>query len=139
MITWTTYLTVITVFLVGYYILTGLLFFRKEIFRKFQTSATRTAFIGSEPQGELLNNSAFDLENPSPALLDEIHSYMEQAAKEVDLGQVVMIASIRKILSKYPAISDPFIKLSINDLVIALAESKCGIEVRPEVLRQMWT
>ncbi len=138
MISWTTYLTAISIFLVGYYFLVGLVYFRKELFRKLQPAPARTAFASVEPKAELVNNPDSDLQVQSPAMLDEIHAYMDQAAKEPELEQEAMMASIRKILNKYPSITDSFIKLSINDLVIALAESKCGIEVRPEVLRELW-
>ena len=112
---------------------------RGGIFQKrVVQEVARTAFASAEPKAELVNDQDSDLEVQSPAMLDEIHAYMEQAAKEPDLEQEAMMASIRKILNKYPTITDSFIKLSINDLVIALAESKCGIEVRPEILRELW-
>ncbi len=74
---------------------------------------------------------------PMP-LLDEVHAYMNQAALDLPKEQEEIVAGVKSILQKYPPLVDPFFRLSINDLVVSLAESKCHVEVSPDVLGRLW-
>ncbi|WP_276484740.1 hypothetical protein [Paraflavitalea pollutisoli] len=139
MVSWSTYLSAVSVFLVGYYGLVVLVYFRKEIFRKIRTSPVNAPTVVSPLLAKTPVEDSLSTGFQPVSLLDEIHAYMNQAAEDLPTAQDALVAGVQSILQKYPPIEDSFFRLSINDLVVSLAESKCNVEISPDVLRRLWS
>lgn len=138
MISWTTYLTAVGIFLAIYYAFVVVVYFRKELFFRRSPSTAGmqvpNTLMATDSGQPYMNEGGFQ----PVSLIDEIHAYMNQAAHEMPIDEQELITGVKAVLQKYPTIEDSFLRLSINDLVVSLAETKCNVEISPEQIARLW-
>ena len=130
-ITWKTYLLVIVISIVVYYIIIGSLYYRQQIKKLIKGRGAPGYEAEPEQSGSF---SSFDqLEE----IVEDIrHSILEKAGKEA--GKADLMRQISQRLASYDGLRQPAFRIAITNFIIQNAESICGVTFSEEELDAAW-
>ena len=135
MVTWSTYLLGVGVVLLVYYSFVILVFFRKEMFRKFKPA------VNSSPGMSALLAMETDVQeaaspNRIQSLVDEIEAFIDVV--EVDVSPRDLLAGISRVIRKHPPVEQSALRESIGGMVAELAEAKLSMMLERDQLSLLW-
>lgn len=146
-ISWQAYWMAIAFITAGYYGVVFLLYFRKNI--SFSTGAgtagtlrdSSTQSDHTSMNGTLANEFSSPAEGSSEhlvyACMDEINAYIQEA-KRTKADKENFLLSLRRILSKYPAIKATEYKEAITSVLISEAAHHCSIHLSEAEVDSVW-
>ncbi|WP_448635375.1 hypothetical protein [Pedobacter panaciterrae] len=148
-ITWKEYLVAVTLFVIGYYLIISLLFFRKEmsvtITEKLRPQAENNKDAGKDIEEEQLEEKWLGEEKLSEEnLFDELeeivtdirHNILEKAGKEADKDMLLL--QLKSRVANYNGLGQPAYRVALNNFIIHHAESICGIVYSKDELDNAW-
>lgn len=125
-ISWSSYLMLITIFLVLYYLIVGLRFYHDEV---------KQIFSGKR----LLSNTEVITPEPfavAQSLSDELHAFLHEAGRK-DTPKEEVIQSLQALLGKYP-LPDKGFMISIQNLIERESKMHCSVHLSEEELVGLW-
>ncbi|WEK17907.1 MAG: hypothetical protein P0Y49_13980 [Candidatus Pedobacter colombiensis] len=130
-ITWKTYLTVILLSVLIYYIMIGSIFYRTEI-RNFLKRHNQKDDDNDSEGAE--HFSSFDqLEN---VVKDIRHDILEKAGKTASKAE--LLGQLSERLANYDGLHQPAFRMALNNYIIQHGESICGVVFSEQELEAAW-
>lgn len=138
-ISWQFYLTASLVILAVYYTALFLLYYRKRIFPLANNAAPgKNNYAEIFPESSPASDpAAINLSAIVQNSLDELQALILQAASE-KAGRQTLLNLIGHCLKKYPGITDPALRSSINNLIAESVVEHCSIHFTKEELGGQW-
>lgn len=143
-ITWKEYLVGMAVVVITYYLLVGLLFYRKQITGtitdKLKPQANRNKEISPEPEEEeqeeewTSGGSLFD--ELEELVTDIRHSILEVAGKEA--GKDMLLLQLKSRVARFGGLRQPAYRVALNNFIIHQTEIICGVVFSEEELNEAW-
>lgn len=140
-ITWTDYFTAAAILAGAWYLVIGLIYYRREL-RDLLRGKTKIPFttrskkMMEEPDDneEALPGSSFEeLEN---TVTDIRHSILEEAGKEAN--KAALLRQLQNRLANYGGLRQPAFRIALNNFIIQHAENICGVSFSEEELEAAW-
>lgn len=141
-ISWTNYLVTVIAFLLFYYFIVLILFYREDIKRRFQTGklsvpltdTTRMSFAGTLDRADEFNASSAA---PMHSLVDELQAFVSQSGEQ-GTSKEELSGSLKILLQKYPAIKGSLFQEGITNLIAVISENNCAVHFSAEELSDLW-
>jgi len=148
-ISWSAYLTFITISAFIYYVYVLFVYYRHDLLSttkaqrsvssnvlQFQTAAgsPQTAVITHE---DYLPKEEADLSPMLQSFTDEVKAYIEEAGNN-ETEKEVLLQCLTVIATKYPSLGDSDYRDSIIQFIIQEAEMNCGLSLSDNEVRRIW-
>jgi hypothetical protein len=130
-ISWSSYVTIVIVLLVIYYLFIGLRYYRTELFRIFAGRKIPADAVKEEVPEK---KNIFQL---TRSLSDEIQAYLDEAGRNT-LHKEEVITSLQSLLAKYPSVTDSPFRKVIQNLIVTECETCCSIHFGEKELSELW-
>jgi hypothetical protein len=142
-ISWSEYLTVITVFGLIYYAYVLLVYYRGDLHSRLASNNSLSPagnFQSMPSSNQALKNAGDNEEELLPAvqsLTDEIMAFLEQAGIAGALKPEIIFA-LQQISKKYESLKNTSYQNAVNSLLQFECESKCNIHLDEAEMKQVW-
>ncbi|TKK64717.1 hypothetical protein FC093_21965 [Ilyomonas limi] len=157
-LTWANFVLITGLCLIGYYIVIGLLYYRKDISLllkpkekdRLPVTAKQDLFTTEDAnvENKILSNDPAsedilpaDDEPPTTPpdvqdFVDEIDAYTQACGAEVSKEELLI--NFRKILHKYPALINSSLRSVLAGVIATASENNCSIHWREDELNELW-
>ena len=129
MVSWSTYLLGVGVALLVYYSFVMLVFFRKEMFRRFKPAVTSSPGMSVLLAAESDQQQVTASSNGVQSFLDEIEAFVSPRD---------LVAGISRVIRKHPPADQPGLRESISQMVKELAGERLNLILEEEQLQLLW-
>lgn len=145
-ISWSQYLSLLTIVLLGYYCFIGYKYYRWEILsligiKKVEEDKSQIPVAELKKQFTGSNHADFmpkgDKENMLQAFADEIKAYLFQASPAAAKQQLLF--AFQQIVSKHPTIENMENRNTINQFILEETEKQYQGMIQPEDLIIIWS
>lgn len=131
-ISWGTYLLVMVILVAIYYIIIGVLYYKKE-FRSLISGKDKSSGANEKVEEEQGDSLFDELEE---VVLDIRSNILEQAGKNV--GKADLLDRLKERLNNYGGLRNPAFRVAVNNFIIKHAEEICGVLYSEEELEAAW-
>lgn len=156
-LTWADYALITGTCLIGYYLVIGVVYYRKDLLRILQSKKEPVSYArnqqpastveNSYPSSLLSNTSGLDnvgivddeLPDAHPNVqdfVDEIQAYTQACGEAV--SREALLIHLRSILHKYPSLINSSLRSVLAGIIATASENNCSIPVREEELNEWW-
>ena len=148
-ISWSEYLAFVFLSLLIWYAFVIYSYYRHDFFQailvKKQVSKNSQEFTSAlqDQQPE----STFKIENYQPiptdishvvqSFTDEVQAYLEEAGRD-EVAKENLLASLARVVGKYPSLSESDYKLPLKQLMVNEVEANCAMFLSEDDLKQIW-
>jgi predicted phosphohydrolase len=133
-ISWQSYLVGVGSFLILYYVVVGLKFYKKELKGLFKPKSTQVVKTQVIEDGQLKIEDDFqDVEH----LITRVKEVFELAGKEA-LNKSEVEDFLALVFTDYPTIKDEGLRASVNEFVVSEARKIEQIELNFDEVGQLW-
>jgi hypothetical protein len=147
-ISWSQFLTTITIIILFYYLVVAILYYKREIFSLFKTASSGPhAFsFGRENQDRPIsyNELTAATGKEDPYLSGKVHDLLEDVKNLLLVGAKVktireeIIVALQLLLRNYLVLKDLPITAEINEHIIAEAKGICSITLSDAEMKMLW-
>jgi hypothetical protein len=143
-ITWSNYFTVTAIAIGFWYLVVGLIYYRKEIGNlikgKYKMPLKRKIEVVEE-EDEIVVVTTEDEDEPGFTELEGIvtdirHSILEEAGNKV--SKEALLNQLKARLNNYGGLRQPAFRFALNNFIVQHAESICGVVYSEEELDAAW-
>lgn len=148
-VSWSEYLTFISVAALIWYAFVFYTYYRHDLFQTLQREKLATVselnFSGHTPDYHQ-PNAILEIYQPKEAesvhivqsVTDEIQAYLEEAGKN-EVGKEELVTSLTRIVSKYSSLAGSDYKDSLDDLLKNEAEINCAVSLSESEISRIWS
>jgi len=156
-LSWADYALIIGACLIGYYLVIGFVFYRKDLWQLFKPKRERAASFAqnqqpaatgvksiqhtSLPDGAFLDSTEIDEEaqTSQPTIedfLDEVDACTQACGNGVTKEELSI--NLRKILHKYPSLASSSLRGVLSGIIATASQNNCSIQWREDELNEWW-
>lgn len=144
-ISWSQYISFVSISLVGYYLYTGYKYFRWEILgligvKKIEQTETQIPVAEFKKQFTSSNHADFmpkdSTENVLQAFADEIKAYLYEANPSAPKEEILF--ALQQIIAKYPVLKNIESRATINEFILGETKKHYQGLLQEDDLLQIW-
>lgn len=144
-ISWSQYITLLSIVLIGYYFYIGYKYFRWEILgligvKKIEADNFETPVAELKKQFTVSNHSDFmpkdSTDNIFQAFADELKAYLYEASPSAPKEEIIF--ALQQVISKYPVIKNIESRVAINEFILGETEKHYQGLLHKDDLLQIW-
>jgi len=157
-LTWAHYALITGVCLIGYYIVIGLVYYRKDINQLLHPKEKNRLPGLAKQDLQIAENASLEnvnlsdnqiseealpvdsrLQDTRPGVqdfVDEIEAYTNACGK--DITKEALLNDLRNILHKYPALTSSSLRSVLAGIIATASENNCSIQWREDELNELW-
>ena len=135
-ISWSTYLTAMAAATASYYIIVGLVYYRKEITGFLNRKTGNTYGTAADGNGKTEGEKAKDDLEELEEVVASLRSILDKAGQQA--GKEGLISLMNQRLANYGGLRRPAFRNVIRNFIIDWAKTKCGINFSEEELETAW-
>lgn len=148
-ISWSQYIAVLTVLLIGYYLYVGYRYYRWELLaivgiKKVEPSTTTITAADFKQQITSENHADYlpkeigeiDLSPVISSFQDELTAYLQEASKYSEKND--LFNSLKQIFIKYPVLKDADSRIELDRFILNTVQKHCTDEISINDIQQLW-
>jgi hypothetical protein len=147
-ITWSSFLILLALIIIGYYLYVLIVYYRKDIFSVRSTN--KKSFEQTTRSGNSIKNKTIQreilpvTEKPADESFTLVHELLEDLkdlflkASRTKMVKEELLQAIRTKLKTYPGIGETELQEDIKTHIVMEAKDQCGLEISPVDMKQIW-
>lgn len=156
-LTWTNYALIAGVCLIGYSIVIGFVYYRKDLLRILQSKKEPVLYARNQQPAAIVENS-YSPSSPSNApgldnigivddtqlnvqptvedIMDEIDACTQACGNNITKEELAI--NLRKILQKYPSLTSSSLRGVLASVIATACENNCSIQWHEDEMNEWW-